>query len=156
MCTLSSDSTVLQKGHWRKDAVAIIEELFPVTSRKEWDRLLDLRALLLNEGCCKDILEKFLECRIQLESDHYLPFYRLRRLIAGSLRLEAVMQTGGCCKWRRLCPLNELWRHDSLSNFQKAVKREWFEHDVTTSVNDPVTFKVVESEAMHRPFVSSS
>ncbi len=31
----------------------------------------------------------FLACRERLEAEQYLPFYRLRRLLAESLRLEA-------------------------------------------------------------------
>ena len=60
--------------------------------------LLDLRAHLLQGDDWEETLDLFLACRERLEAEHYLPFYRLRRLIANSLKLEA-----GTSQARRRC-----------------------------------------------------
>ncbi len=73
---------------WRSAAAKVVEELFPVSPQVDWDALLDLRGHLLNRGDCDGLLEAFAVCRRALEEEHYLPFYRLRRLIAAHLRLE--------------------------------------------------------------------
>ena len=44
--------------------------------------LLDLREHLLQGDDWEETLDLFLACRERLEAEHYLPFYRLRRLIA--------------------------------------------------------------------------
>lgn len=76
------------RATWRATAAAVVEELFPCTGHAAWDGLLDLRGKLLHGGSCEEVLEAFAACRRALEDDHYLPFYRLRRLLAGHLRLE--------------------------------------------------------------------
>jgi hypothetical protein len=73
---------------WRASAARVVEELFPRTGPAAWDGLLDLRGRLLHGGSCEEVLEEFAACRQHLEEDHYLPFYRLRRLLAAHLRLE--------------------------------------------------------------------
>lgn len=73
---------------WRATAARIVEELFPVTPEKEWNDLLDLRGLLLRGSDWGEVLESFSRCRLRMEMDHYLPFYRLRRLLSSHLRLE--------------------------------------------------------------------
>lgn len=78
----------LPRTTWRATAAAVVEELFPTTPQAAWDGLLDLRGTLLHGGACEEVLEEFAACRRMLEEDHYLPFYRLRRLLAGHLRLE--------------------------------------------------------------------
>ena len=49
--------------------------------------LLDLREHLLQGDDWEETLDLFLACRERLEAEHYLPFYRLRRLIAKQLEL---------------------------------------------------------------------
>jgi hypothetical protein len=73
---------------WRATAAAVVEELFPVSAQSAWDDLLDLRMKLLHERDWAEVLETFLTCRRQLEEDHYLPFYRLRRILVSHLQLE--------------------------------------------------------------------
>jgi hypothetical protein len=85
-CRMISDQP--PRPTWRATAAAVVEELFPCTARDAWDGLLDLRGKLLHGGTCEEVLEEFAASRRLLEEDHYLPFYRLRRLIAGHLRLE--------------------------------------------------------------------
>lgn len=74
--------------HWRVQAAAVIEELFAVNAPANWDLLLDLRGAILSGDDWEAALDLFLRCKARLETDNYLPFYRLRRLLAASLRLE--------------------------------------------------------------------
>jgi len=73
---------------WRATAASVVEELFSVSAQSAWDDLLDLRMKLLHESDWAEVLEAFLVCRRSLEEDHYLPFYRLRRILVSHLQLE--------------------------------------------------------------------
>ena len=73
---------------WRATAAKVVEELFPTSPQCHWDELLDLRCQLVSGAHCEEVLEAFAACRRSLEDEHYLPFYRLRRLLAAHLRLE--------------------------------------------------------------------
>ena len=73
---------------WRATAASVVEELFAVSAQSAWDDLLDLRMKLLHESDWAEVLESFLTCRRSLEEDHYLPFYRLRRILVSHLQLE--------------------------------------------------------------------
>ncbi|MCX7868500.1 MAG: hypothetical protein N2322_00985 [Terrimicrobiaceae bacterium] len=73
---------------WRRDAARIVEDLFASVSREHWDLLLDLRGLLLSGRDWEEAVRLFIECRNRLEDDHYLPLYRLRRLLSASLQLD--------------------------------------------------------------------
>ena len=128
---------------WRRDAARIVEELFPCTSPESWDLLLDLRSHLLEGTNWNVTLDLFLECRRLLEADNYLPFYRLRRLLTGSLRLEACTTQTPNKASRVLCPLADLWRHCSLAEIHKAARREWFEHDIDLDAEERLSFNVV-------------
>jgi hypothetical protein len=126
-------------GGWRREAARIVEELFAVTSVEEWDGLLELRSELLSGEDLARTLDLFLACRVRLESDHYLPFYRLRGLMAASLRLEAGIEG------RKEASLGE-WlrgRHGCLADLERRVKREWFEQgeDAATALS----LRVVEA-----------
>jgi hypothetical protein len=111
---------------WRGQAAAIVQELFAVTSPEAWDLLLDLRRHLLGSVDCGEILDAFLACRERLEADHYLPFYRMRRLLAASLRLEFGIEGAG----GKVRPLRELLQggHRSMAEIRRAVRRDAFEH----------------------------
>jgi hypothetical protein len=74
---------------WRVTASKVVEELFPVTPQGSWNALLDLRGLLISGNDWSEVLESFLSCRRRLEEDHYLPFYRLRKILAAHLQLES-------------------------------------------------------------------
>jgi hypothetical protein len=82
-----SDS-IRPRTSWRSSAAKVVEELFPVSPQSTWDELLELRSKLVDGGSCEEVLEWFAVCRRALEIDHYLPFYRLRRLLAAHLELE--------------------------------------------------------------------
>lgn len=144
---LMNKVTISSEYSWRRDAARIVEELFSVTDSAHWDMLLDLRHHFLKGEDWNKTLDLFLECRRLLEADHYLPFYRLRRLLTGSLRLEACSQKTPAKASRVLCPLADLWKHQSLSDIQRAARREWFEHDIDSDVDDWLSFNVVECES---------
>ena len=73
---------------WRVTAARVVEELFPLTAQSSWDDLLDLRGQLVRGGDLAELLESFSRCRRGIEADHYLPFYRLRKILVGHLTLE--------------------------------------------------------------------
>ncbi|HVJ46275.1 MAG TPA: hypothetical protein VM511_07815 [Luteolibacter sp.] len=73
---------------WRLTAAKVVEELFQGTSEAAWNDLLDLRGLLIRGDDWTEVLECFLKCRRKMEEDHYLPFYRLRKILAAHLQLE--------------------------------------------------------------------
>ncbi len=66
-------------------AVRIVESLFRVTPATCWDLLLDLRQALLEGWDASRMQPLFQRCRRELEEDHYLLFYRLRRLLGPSM-----------------------------------------------------------------------
>jgi hypothetical protein len=126
---------------WRVDAARIVEDLFRVTAAEAWDDLLELRANLLDGTDLNRLLDNFLACRERLEAAHYLPFYRLRRLLAGSLRLEASSSRDQA----HVASLREaLRKHRSLAEIRRAVTREVFEHVLDAECDAPVDLRVVE------------
>ena len=125
---------------WRHDAACIVEELFRTTRPESWDLLLDLRQNLLHGTDWNHTLDLFLRCREQLEAEHYLPFYRLRNLLTGSLRLEA-----GQGKAPVSCLRQILRRqHRSLADIRRHVAREVFEHHLEMTA-DRFSLRVVEA-----------
>lgn len=126
---------------WRPQAARIVEELFPVTSPENWDLLLDLRQLLLHGTDWNRALDAFLRCRERMEADHYLPFYRLRRLLTASLRLEAEMDN--CTECRSLAELLQR-RPASLADLKRSIRREMFEHSLDLPADHPIPLRVVE------------
>jgi hypothetical protein len=135
-CPVSSSS---QKS-WRTDAARIVEDLFRCTRPDTWDMLLDLREHLLRGDDWEETLDLFLACRERLETEHYLPFYRLRRLIANSLSLEAGASQA------HVAPLREILRrkHRSLDDIKRTLRREIFEHDLRQGGIDRIPLRVVE------------
>jgi len=128
---------------WRKDAAAIVEELFQAANPDCWDALIDLRGELLEGKNCARLLDVFLWCRARMEEDHYLPFFRLRRLIAGSLRLEVEFGRGDA---RIQCLASVLRRkHPSVSSIRRALGREWFEHSLHVDAAEDVRLRLAEA-----------
>jgi hypothetical protein len=142
MSICSADSTVLSSTQksWRTDAARIVEDLFRCTASEAWDMLLDLREHLLQGDDWEETLDLFLACRERLEAEHYLPFYRLRRLIANSLSLEAGTSQA------HVAPLREILRrkHRSLDDIKRRLRREIFEHDLRQGGIDRIPLRVVE------------
>lgn len=124
---------------WRHDAASIVEELFRATPSSTWDLLLELRQNLLNGSDWNHTLDIFLQCREMLETEHYLPFYRLRCLLTGSLRLEAGQDKA------TISPLRQILhrKHRSLADIHRQVAREVFEHDLDMNA-DRFSLRVVE------------
>lgn len=125
---------------WRHDAVAIVEDLFQVTAPESWNLLLDLREGLLQGTDWDRALDVFLACREELEAAHYLPFYRMRRLLSDSLKLEAGVRSQGSS----FASLTQILRrkHRSLADIRRAVSREMFEQGV--DADEPLVLRVVE------------
>jgi len=133
-----SDFTPATSANWRNDAARIVEELFQGTAPEAWDLLLELRQNLLKGENWTRTLDLFLICREQLEADHYLPFYRLRRLLSASLRLESGHATASIESLEALLRS----RIRSFSDLKRRVRREWFEH--STEPDGPIGLRVVE------------
>ena len=134
----NSDSDLSATASWRNQAARIVEELFPSTVSDAWNDLLDLRGELLRGADWNRTLDLFLACRERLEDDHYLPFYRLRRLLTASLRLETGVHGA------EAAPLVEVLRRNprSLADVKRAVRRELFEHSLDLPAH--VAVRVVE------------
>jgi len=127
---------------WRRDAAAIVEDLFRQTPAAHWNLLLDLRENLLSGRDWNRTLDIFLACRERLEDAQYLPFYRLRRLLANSLELEA----GSSRDQAYVSSLKQILRrkHRSLAEIRRAVSREVFEHELDARSHDRLDLRVVE------------
>ncbi|MGA7393702.1 MAG: hypothetical protein WBL40_15000 [Terrimicrobiaceae bacterium] len=138
---MSNSSRESEKPSWRNDAARIVEDLFRSTPTETWNMLLDLRQHLLDGNNWDETLDLFLSCRERLEAEHYLPFYRLRRLMAESLRLEAGSGQA------HVVTLREVLRrkHRSLAEIKRTVSREIFEHDLRDVAVDSIELRVVES-----------
>ncbi len=119
---MAKEITQTPRG-WRTEAARIVEELFSQTPSSQWDLLLELRSGLLTGQNWEKVLECFLHCRLLMEMDHYLPFYRLRKLLTNGLKLEAG-------RLNRPNLLDQLLRrkHRSLDTIRRALHREHFEH----------------------------
>jgi hypothetical protein len=141
-CPLNAGEYPSTRKSWRNDAARIVEDLFRCTPADTWNMLLDLREHLLDGDDWNETLDLFLSCRERLESEQYLPFYRLRRLLAESLRLEAGRNQA------HVASLREVLRrkHRSLADIKRTVTREIFEHDLGVA-GDPIQLCVVECKA---------
>jgi hypothetical protein len=131
-------------SYWRIQAAQIVADLFPVTSTEVWNQLLDFRSELLRGEKLEELLNLFLESRHLLEADHYLPFYRLRRLLESSLRLDATF--GQAEPTTKLVPLRPLlWETcRTLEEIRKSIHRHHFEHDLSFSSREPLHLEVKE------------
>ena len=140
-CSLEAGKCPTAKKSWRNDAARIVEDLFRCTPTDTWNMLLDLREHLLDGDDWNETLDLFLFCRERMESEQYLPFYRLRRLLAESLRLEAGRNQA------HVASLREVLRrkHRSLDDIKRTVTREIFEHDLRDVAGDAIQLRVVES-----------
>lgn len=102
---------------WRQRAVRVVEELFSVTPTTAWDDLLDLRQAILHDSRWNRTLDHFLRCRQRFEKDHYLPFYRLRKLLENHLRLTDPSAGGP--------PLRlNLWKHRCFADLCRRAQAQ--------------------------------
>lgn len=128
---------------WRREAARIVEELFGQVGPEDWDLLLDLRAGLLRGDDWGATLGIFMEARERLEEGHYLVLYRLRRMLAGSLRLElGAVPERAAMTWSLAEVLRA--RHRSFEDLERRMRREWFEHMVGPGADGDVALRVIE------------
>ncbi len=140
-CSLEAGKCSTAKKSWRNDAAQIVEDLFRCTPTDTWNMLLDLREHLLDGDDWNETLDLFLSCRERMESEQYLPFYRLRRLLAESLRLEAGRNQAHVASLREVLRC----KHRSFDDIKRTVTREIFEHDLRDVAGDAIQLRVVES-----------
>jgi hypothetical protein len=136
--TTAAHRALISSHHWKFDAIQIIDALFPVCPTEAWDDLLDLRVAMIEGVRWDRVLNLFLVCRERLELDHYLPFFRLRRLLATSLQLEAGSSPELSSNPDLALMLARQPR--SLADIKRSIRREWFEHDL--DLDDPKLVKV--------------
>jgi hypothetical protein len=141
-CPLKAGACSPSQKSWRNDAARIVEDLFRCTPADAWDMLLDLREHLLDGDDWNETLDLFLSCRERLEVEQYLPFYRLRRLLTESLRLEAGRSQAHVASLRQVLRR----KHRSLADIRRTVTREIFEHDLRDVAGDPIQLRVVECD----------
>lgn len=131
---------------WRWQAARVVEELFPATEPGEWDELLELRRQLLHGREWGVVVGHFLRCRQRMEKDHYLPFYRMRRLLESHLRLVTRGPQAGAGDEARTAVL-ALWRHRGLDDLRRRAQHEHYERDLSMATPCGVRVEVVEQAA---------
>ena len=113
---------------WRRDAARLAAELLCVVSPAAADEVLDLRSALLDGSVsAQEVLKAFFAARNGLESEHYLLFYRLRRVLEPALGVEVSRK--GAVPVREAVDFS--WRN--VGQVLRRVRRECFEHDLTLS-----------------------
>ena len=124
---------------WRRDAARLAAELLCEVSPAAADEVLDLRSALLDGSVgAGGVLKTFFLARNRLESEHYLLFYRLRRVLEPALALS-VQLPGEAVPSRR--PLDFLCR--DLAYLRRSVQRECFEHDLAVTAPEVVRVEPV-------------
>lgn len=106
---------------WRVQAARIVEELFPDVATEQWNLLIDLRQGLLLGEKWEEVLDEFQLCRDALEEDHYLVFYRLRRMLESHLRLEVTVPGESTARHQVL----RLWAYRNLAKSLKRTSAVW-------------------------------
>lgn len=117
--------TLESRRQWSADAVAVVEQVLVRARPGQIDGLLDLRAGLKTGADWGRVMDLFLACRRVMEHDHYLPFYRLRRILAHWLALELRSERDPEV-WADLRRLLR-WKFRSLAELTAALERERFE-----------------------------
>ncbi len=108
---------------WRVQAARIVEELFSDVATEQWNLLIDLRQGLLLGDRWEDVLDEFQLCRDALEEDHYLVFYRLRRMLESHLRLEVTIPGESTARHQVL----RLWAYRKCEGHGKTSRHFWRE-----------------------------
>lgn len=76
-------------ARWRMDAARLAAQLLCEVSPAAADEVLDLRMMLLDSNAsAQAVLSAFFAARNRLESEHYLLFFRLRRVLEPTFGLE--------------------------------------------------------------------
>ena len=123
---------------WRRDAARLAAELLCVVSPAAADEVLDLRSALLDGRVTAGVvLSAFLTARNRLEQEHYLLFYRLRRVLEPALGVEvSVGQEPGERE-----AVDFRWR--SSGQLTRALQRERFEQDLSVFALEEVNVRIV-------------
>lgn len=120
---------------WRLGAARLAAGLLCVVSPAAADEILDLRSALLDAAVSPaGVLKAFFAARNRLENEHYLLFYRLRRVLEPALGVE--ISAPGVESVRRGVD----FRFRDTLQMRRSLQREWFEHHL--SVSAPSTVKV--------------
>lgn len=120
---------------WRRDAARLAAELLCVVSPAAADEMLDLRSALLDSRVtAAAVLKTFFAARNQLEAEHYLLFYRLRRVLEPALAVDVSVGCGEAVRQ------SVDFRCRDTAQLRRSLQRDWFEHDL--SVNAPEQVKV--------------
>lgn len=132
---------------WRACACRIVEELFPSVDPKHWDLLLDLRQGISLGVDWREVLNLFQRCRYEMEVDAYLPFYRLRQLIAAGLQFQSKEGIPGLPS----VALEDFLRgpYRSIESWQRELVRHWFELGVEEPLAKSVVIGISERSCSH-------
>lgn len=123
------------------DAARLAAELLRSVSPHAADEVLDLRSALLDPAVTPArLLRIFLAAKNRLEKEHYLLFFRLRRVLEPNLGLRL-----GPDPAARVEPIDFQFR--SLSQLLRNARRNLFEHDLTLTNPEAATVAVVWSLA---------
>jgi len=77
-----------EESGWLSDAMQIVDDILSICGRSAWDDLLDLRLALAEGAEVTHIIDRFSRCRARHEENHYLPFFRLRRILSAQAGFE--------------------------------------------------------------------
>lgn len=136
---LSPLSTERRLAGWRRDAARLAAELLCQVSPGVADEVLDLRSALLDSGVgAEGVLKAFFSAKSRLESEHYLLFYRLRRVLEPALALN-VLLPGEVHPYRQSLD----FRCRDLAQLRRAVQQECFEHHLEVPSPDSVQVEPV-------------
>lgn len=122
---------------WRRDAARLAAELLCQVSPAVADEVLDLRSALLDSRITPGgLLRAFFAARNRLESEHYLVFFRLRRVLEPALGVEISTPGSG--------PVREAvdFRYRDASQMIRGLRRERFEHDLRVQSLEQVRVRV--------------
>lgn len=123
---------------WRRDAARLAAELLREVSPAAADEVLDLRMALLDGTVSPGgVLRAFFAARNRLESEHYLLFFRLRRVLEPALGVETTV-AGGESRREAVD-----FRHRDVRQLIRSLRRERFEHDLSVFSPEAVAVRVV-------------
>lgn len=123
---------------WRRDAARLAAELLREVSPAAADEVLDLRMALLDGKATPGVvLRAFFAARNRLESEHYLLFFRLRRVLEPALGVEVAIPGGESSREA------VDFRHRDVGQMIRSLRRDRFEHDLSVSSPEAVSVRVV-------------
>lgn len=123
---------------WRRDAARLAGLLLFEVSPTAADEVLDLRSALLNQAVTPGgLLRAFFAARNRLESEHYLLFFRLRRVLEPALGVEVSSAGSGLVR----LPVN--FRYREVGQMVRGLRRERFEHDLTVERPEDVEVRIL-------------